>query len=83
MLRVGTGFAPDNRARGQCNEIARAANAFAIRFHIQLLNIGGKSFQALVIGNQATVWQPMAFLRQMPTNANRIGKFSAGGAVLK
>ena len=53
VLSVGAGFAPDHGAGLPRHGRTIALHGFAVALHIQLLEIGGKARQALVIGNDS------------------------------
>jgi hypothetical protein len=50
MLRVGADAAPGDRRGGAADRRAVERHALAVRFHLQLLEIGGEQPQPLVIG---------------------------------
>ncbi len=50
MLAIGAGLAPDDRAGLALDRRAVQRHALAVRFHVELLQIGRKTRQALVIG---------------------------------
>ena len=51
MLAVGAGLAPHHRPRLFLDRCPVAGDALAVRFHIELLEIGGKPRQPLIVGN--------------------------------
>ena len=50
VLAIGSGLAPDHRARGARKIAAVHRHPLAVTFHLELLEIGGQSRQALIIG---------------------------------
>ena len=50
VLAVGAGFAPDDGAGIDLKIVAFHRHTLAVRFHLQLLQIGGQPRQALIIG---------------------------------
>src|SRR6185369_9760660 len=49
VLRVGPRPAPGDRRRRSADRLAVGADGFSVRFHFQLLEIGGKKAKPLVI----------------------------------
>ena len=54
VLAVGAGFAPHDGSRLALHGLSILGNPLAVRFHVELLQIGRKARQALVIGNDGT-----------------------------
>jgi len=50
VLSVGAGLPPNDRSRGVEQRFARAADAFAVAFHIALLEVRREMFQILFVG---------------------------------
>ena len=51
VLAVGAGLAPDDRPGGARDRRTVHDNALAVRFHVELLQIGRETAEPLVIGN--------------------------------
>ena len=58
VLAIGAGLAPDDGAGGALHRGPRFRHPLAVRFHVELLQIGGKARQALVIGNDGARRMP-------------------------
>ena len=56
VLRVGARLAPDDRAGGGGGGLAVLRDALAVRFHFELLDIGGETLEPLVVGDQRHGW---------------------------
>ncbi len=50
VLAIGAGLAPDHRAGGVGQRLAVHRHALAVRFHLQLLQVGRQPREALVVG---------------------------------
>ena len=53
MLAIGARLAPDDRTGIGLNFRAVALNPFAVRFHVELLQIGRQTGETLVIGDDS------------------------------
>ena len=58
VLSVGARLAENDRARWSRDGRAGAGDGFAVRFHIELLEIGRKPRQTLVIGDNSVGGAP-------------------------
>ena len=58
VLAVGTGLAPINRAGLVCDAVAVERHMLAVALHRQLLEIGGKPFQVLLVGKNPDGMRP-------------------------
>lgn len=52
MLGVGSRFAPDHRPGRPADRLACQRHALAVRFHVELLNIGREPLQPLIVGDE-------------------------------
>jgi hypothetical protein len=55
VLAVGAGLAPDHRAGGAGDGRAVEGDALAVRFHVELLEVGRQAGEALVVGQDGAV----------------------------
>jgi hypothetical protein len=83
MLAVGARFAPDDWTRRSLGGRPVEPHALAVALHLQLLEIGGKAPEPLVVGITACVAWPRILRFQTLRSPISMGMFCAIGASRK